>query len=284
MKTASDDLRALLATRQFYVADLWTFTLASGTVLRYSSADVDITASDGRVFSAASHLLSRGKITQKTGVEVDTLEATVNPRDDLVEGVALLSAIRTGAFDGADVALERAFMPTMGDTAAGEVIIFAGRVGDIDAGRAAATMQVNSHLELLNVKCPRLVYQASCPHTLYDTRCSVARASHEVATTVGSGATQQHIPVPSLGRPDDWAAHGVATITSGACAGLTRTVNAHASGVLTVFPPLPVAPASGDGITVAQGCDKTLATCRDVFANVGHFGGQPFVPAPETAT
>jgi hypothetical protein len=31
------------------------------------------------------------------------------------------------------------------------------------------------------------------------------------------------------------------------------------------------------------GCDRTLATCTNVFNNAANFGGFPFIPTPETA-
>jgi len=263
VKTATPELLALLASRQFNVADLWTITLSSGAVLRFTTADVPITA-NGHTFQAASHLFSRGRIVQKVGLEVDTLDVDLYPNPtDLVNGLPFLQAIHRGHFDAAEVLLERAFMPTYGDTSVGTIIIFSGRMGDIEAGRTTAHVTVNSHLELLNVKVPRGVYQAPCPFTLYDSRCEVSRASYEQATTVGAGATQSRIPVPSLGQSDGWASHGVLTFTSGACAGLTRTINDHAGGVLLIYPPLPDVPAPGDAVLVAPGCDKTWPVQTD---------------------
>jgi hypothetical protein len=39
----------------------------------------------------------------------------------------------------------------------------------------------------------------------------------------------------------------------------------------------------GDEIKIIPGCDKTTTTCVNVYDNIIHFGGQPFVPNPETA-
>lgn len=264
MKTATPELLALLASRQFYVADLWTITLSSGAVLRFTTADALITA-NGHNFLAASHLFSRGRIVQKVGLEVDTLDVDLYPNStDLVNGLPFLHALRLGHFDAAEVLLERAFMPTYGDVSVGTIIIFAGRMGDINpAGRTSTHVTVNSHLELLNVKVPRGVYQAPCPFTLYDSRCEVDRASFEQASTVGAGATQSKVPVPSLGQADGWASHGVLTFSSGACAGLTRTINDHVGSVLLIYPPLPDVPAPGDAVLVAPGCDKTWPVQTD---------------------
>ena len=42
-------------------------------------------------------------------------------------------------------------------------------------------------------------------------------------------------------------------------------------------------PAAGDQFQLLPGCDRTLATCTNVFNNAVHFGGFPYIPTPETA-
>ena len=47
--------------------------------------------------------------------------------------------------------------------------------------------------------------------------------------------------------------------------------------------PMPFAVTTGDTISLVPGCDKTTTTCSGAFNNLLHFGGQPFVPNPESA-
>ena len=42
MKTVSDDLRAILGSSQFYMADCYSFILADGTTVRYTTAETAI--------------------------------------------------------------------------------------------------------------------------------------------------------------------------------------------------------------------------------------------------
>ena len=44
-----------------------------------------------------------------------------------------------------------------------------------------------------------------------------------------------------------------------------------------------IAPSTGDGFTVAFGCDHTRGTCQSRFANLANFRGFPFVPPPQIA-
>jgi hypothetical protein len=41
--------------------------------------------------------------------------------------------------------------------------------------------------------------------------------------------------------------------------------------------------AAGDQFQLLPGCNRTLATCTNVFNNAVHFGGFPYIPTPETA-
>jgi uncharacterized phage protein (TIGR02218 family) len=50
------------------------------------------------------------------------------------------------------------------------------------------------------------------------------------------------------------------------------------SRALVLFLAMPYAVQPGDAFIVHPGCDRRFATCRDVFANVLHFRGEPFVP------
>ena len=64
----------------------------------------------------------------------------------------------------------------------------------------------------------------------------------------------------------------------------SRTIAAFVSGA-TVTVKLaflfPVAP--GDQFELLPGCDRTTATCANIFNNAVNFGGFPYIPTPETA-
>ena len=79
---------------------------------------------------------------------------------------------------------------------------------------------------------------------------------------------------------------GRVVFTSGLNAGFTRAIRtmASAAGVLTLglIAPMPFAVAAGDTFTAYPGCDKQMATCT-LFSNIANFGGQPYIPSPETA-
>ena len=146
MKAASPALIALLnSSTQFVMADLYTFTLVGGNVLRYSAAPTAIVA-NGFTF-AVGPKFERSKTSTVIGTPVDELDIKVYlETTDLIGGTLWLEAAWQGQLDGALLQIERAFMPSYGDTSPGTVILFAGRISDIDCSRTGIDMKCRSHL------------------------------------------------------------------------------------------------------------------------------------------
>jgi len=297
-KPISNELRALLATRQFYVADLYTFSggLLAPNVLRYCAGDRDISA-NGFLYTAGGlagpyfdRRDNKAKCHWKLGVEVDTLIFDVLPGTATVLDEPFLQAVHAGQFDGAELLLERAYMPVYGDVSRGTVIMFVGRVAEIDAGRSIATFTINSHLELLNLMMPRNLFQAPCVNNLGDAACGVNLSSYAINGAVNVGGSSQTIiggsTVTGVLTTPGYFILGKLVFTSGKNNGLARTVTFYNSsvGAFIVLNPFPTAPANGDTFTVYPGCDKTLdADGCPKFNNQARFKGEPYTPVPETA-
>jgi len=289
MKPTTTAVKNLLATGQFVIAELYSLTPAnSGSPLRYTSADIDI-AWSGTTWSSRGPRISRGLVHFKLGLDVDTLELFVAPKQapdpepDLIGGMPWLAAVRGGALDGAVCEVDFALLPSWQSPVVGTVVWFLGRVAEVEAGRSLATVKVNSHLELLGVNFPRNLYQASCRHTLFDAGCQLIAGNFAVSGIVGTGSTQAAINAPGLSAPGSGSfALGRLAMTSGANAGFARMVSGYAGGSFSLVGPLPFPPAPGDAFTVYPGCDKQLATCQ-AFGNTANFGGFPYIPVPETA-
>ena len=227
MKPASPALIALLNTGiQFTMADLYTFTLAGGSVLRYSSAPTALVA-NGFSF-ALGPKFERSKTKTVIGTQVDELDIKIYPETtDLIGTTPWLQAAWQGQLDGALLQLERAFMPTYRDTSPGTVILFAGRISDIDCSRTGIDMKCRSHLELLNIQMPRRLWQTSCTHVFGDAMCQFDRASLQASFACLAGSTETQIVSTVNPTPQGLYAQGTVTALSGANAGDSRTIARH---------------------------------------------------------
>jgi uncharacterized phage protein (TIGR02218 family) len=286
MKRASAALVALLAgSEQFIMADLYTFTLAGtlagGSVLRYSAAPTAVSA-NGHTY-ALGPKFERSKTKVVVGTQVDELDVRVYPEPtDLIGALPFLEAAWQGQLDGALLQLDRAFMPAYGDTTPGTVVLFAGRISDIDCSRTGIDIRCRSHLELLNIQMPRRLWQASCTHIFGGPMCQFDRASLGLTFSAATGSTQTVITnAPSSATP---FALGTITGVTGANTGYSRTIAAFVSGAtVTVKLAFLFPVAAGDQFELLPGCDRTTATCANIFNNAVNFGGFPHIPTPETA-
>jgi uncharacterized phage protein (TIGR02218 family) len=264
--------------------DLFTLTLAGGTVYRWSGTDIPITV-NGITWSLGPGIV-RGKLRRAVGIQVDTLEVKLYADSSItIAGTPLIQYIARGGLDNARLQADRAFKLASDVGIVGTVNDFTGRIATVKPDREQAVLQVKSDTELLDVMVPREVYQPGCTNTLYDSACGVNRAALTVTGTATAVTDATRITFGhALGQA---AAHfdlGVVTFTSGLNAGIARTVKRHVSGQITVLSPLPFAVAIGDAFSIYPGCDKTQATCTSKFNNVIRFRGHPYIPTPETIT
>ena len=284
MKTISAGLATLFASANEYVmADLYTITLSSGTILKYTTFDVDLTYGVNTWLSAAP-VMERSRIRTVIGLEVDTLNLTVTPHStDMIGSQTWLQAVYSGVLDGAKIQLDRAFMAAGTTTVAGTVNLFVGNVAQITLDRVAIEMTVNSPIDMLSVQMPRNLYQAGCQHTLFDDGCTLARSTWTKNGSVGASPTVTQFPATITGAAAGTLNLGTLQFTSGALAGTKRTVKTWDGTNIVLLSPLPVAPTPGNAFTVTFGCDKQFSTCQNTFANQSSFKGFPLVPVPETA-
>lgn len=289
MRAASPALIAYINTlraepdAQSIVADCYTFTLLTGLILTYTSADVPVTL-NGYVYAANSILVDGLKFKCAAGLEVDQQQITVSARaTDTVGGVPFLQALRNGVFDGCEIQRERAFLNSWSaaDTAnpIGSVILFKGRIGTVDnVGRTSAQITVNSDLVLLDLQMPRNVYSPSCQHVLYDSGCGLVKNAFGTMGTAGTGSTPSTVNWSGASTNFN---QGTITFSSGINAGVTANIKSAVNGSsLTLSYPLLMAPGAGDAFTAYWGCDHTQAACTNKFNNLANFRGFPYVPTP----
>ncbi len=121
---------------------------------------------------------------------------------------------------------------------------------------------------------PRFKYQSMCNHVLYDTLCTINKASHIYTNTV-SGVSGDVITVTGLGsaEADDWAKGGYVTLDDEDW----RLILDHTGDDLTLLLPFEQS-AVGQSVDVFAGCDHSLTVCNTKFSNTINFGGFPYVP------
>jgi uncharacterized phage protein (TIGR02218 family) len=261
-----------------------------------TTSQVDITYQGVTYYASKFGAWERGKITSEASFDLkanDMMLTLKSPGTIAYPGTAvtMMGAALLGLFDAALVQVWTARWPlgqkpTAFLAANGVETKFAGFIkpnGKI--ARSKIEFEVADALYLLNLKLPRRIIQASCPHTLYDANCTaVATNFMSPIMVVLSGTRQQFNTTVTLGQPPPYFTQGYITFLTGQNAGLSFTIKQQLSTtaiLLAAAVPLPL--ANGDTFIAFAGCDKTEATCNSKFAKLAFFGGTPFVPVPEVA-
>ena len=271
----------LQSATEIRMADLYTFTLKSGAIFRYTSWDSNLTVLGNTFLTGPPHI-ARSAIEEKLGLDAATLELNIEASlSDTVNGVPVLQAIERGLMDGAGFRIDRLFMDSSGNQI-GTVVRFSGFIGPVEElTRSSAKITVNAATAYLNMQVPSIILQPGCTNTLFDPRCGLSKPTFANSLTVQSGSTVNKILTTSA-QLTGYFDNGQLVFTSGANNGLTKAIRQYIGGIIYFNSPLPFAPNAGDTFLAYPGCDKTQSTCGR-FNNLANFEGFPYVPAPETA-
>lgn len=297
MKNASQSLIDLVRSRKYVMADLYEITLISGSVLRYTTGDADITF-NGATFAAggvSNPLVSLegdgGKIVYRLGVDVETFDFDLIPRSGVVGGLSLFDAARMGLFDGALVTIYRAVMQTYGDVSAGVPRAFVGYSGPVSIVGQTIHFSVKSVAVKLNTQLPRNVYSATCINQFGDQACAFNIETMARDGVIDTGTTVSELFFTMVnGNNTGFYDLGKVKITSGDLNGYMYPIKHYirltlTSARMTLWQPTPALLSNGTTIRFYTGCDKTLTGSLGCsrYSNRANFRGHPYVPAPETA-
>jgi uncharacterized phage protein (TIGR02218 family) len=128
--------------------------------------------------------------------------------------------------------------------------------------------------DALHAAAPAWQFQQQCNNVLYDERCRVLRSSFDLATHV-SAINGYFVTVASVGgQADQWFRGGSIVRTVD---GESNLIVGQVGAVLELSAPFRDVEA-GNAVTLYAGCDHLVETCRDKFANVVNFVGDPLIP------
>jgi len=275
MKTASIALKAHLAGEVTTICTCWRITRRDGTAFRFTDHDVDLVV-DGETYVAAVGY-TRTAIAANADMSVDNMD--VNGIFD--DASITESDLRSGLFDGAEV---RVFLVNWVNPAQGTMALRRGRLGDVLVTPSGVFQsQLMGFGQVLQQTVGDL-FTPSCRADLGDGKCGIdldAGGWRKIATVASvTDARTFAIAVTEPRAVDGWFVDGVVSFTSGANAGRSMEVKAWTQGtaIVTLFLPMQAPIQVGDTLTLYPGCRKTTADCRDKFANIVNFRGEPFVP------
>ena len=245
----------------------WRIERRDGVTIGLTAHDRDVVV-DGLTYRAAPGM------TPSAIVRDDTLDAPAMTVEGALSHAAIAERdLRAGRYDGARVAVfavnwERPGAP---------VPVANGRIGTVEMGRGSFAA------ELLGgeVRLEAPVVEATspgCRATLGDRRCRVAMRGRRKMVGV-TRVEGERVVLPA----DAGFARGRLRWIGGANGGLSAFIVAADAGSVTLETP-PHFEGAGALVELSEGCDGTLATCRDRLDNVANFRGEPHLPGIDLLT
>lgn len=154
-----------------------------------------------------------------------------------------------------------------------------GRIGEV----STSGQQFSSELLGLTKKLEKPLvrqYLPGCSAAFGDARCGVNTAAYTVSGLIESVDASGLVITDSanITAAVNTYAYGLLTMTSGDSSGYSIEIKSSTVGTVTLQQRLPFGVSAGDTFTLVQGCNKSLATCRDAYNNVVNFRGFPYMP------
>ncbi len=261
------------------LASCWRIARTDGAVEGYTSHDRPLVI-DGLTYRPANSF-STSALSSDTDMGVADVEILGAIDADDLSAAALLA----GVYDHASVEL---FLVDWGNLATPKSIVRRGWIGAISQSGVGFTAELRG----LGQRIQQPVidsFSPECRVDLFSTKCGANRAAFAVNATVsgttdgslGSASDNRVFFASSLTQTAGWFDYGEVWWTGGANAGRKAEVRSFAGGRVELWEPMGLAVAVGDTFTIYAGCNKTVDTCRDKFANVVNFRGEPHVPGTD---
>ena len=269
------------------MCDLVTITPVSGSVIRLTDADVDITLS-GNTYYHNTYQFKRSNTKIHIGLQVDEMDFTIfDIGSNLINTHTLYESCVNGYFDNAQIKVQR-LMNCYGTYTTDYLIwMFEGNVSQANPSRYEIKLKVKSELEKLNLPTPRNLYQPTCVNTLFDTNCGLSSGTYLKTGTIGTVTSSTVFQATLSTTPTaNYYDLGYITCTSGANNGVKRSIKTQTGTTtvtLTLFYPLPYTPTAADTFTNLPGCDKVYASGCTKYSNTAKFRGFDYIPRNEDA-
>jgi uncharacterized phage protein (TIGR02218 family) len=256
------------------LAFCWRVERRDGVCLGFTSHDRDLEIG-GLVYRSAPGMLPSA-ISVSDDFDASTLDVSGALTSDSISAADLAA----GRWDRAAVAL---FLVDWEDPGGERLHLARGELGDVTVKGNGFEAELRGAAALLE----RAVAEQTSPECrteLGDRRCRVDMAGRVLVTRVESAPEEDVVVVADA--PGEPGAYGFGRLRwiGGANSGLESAIMASEGAQLRLREPPPFPIAAGDLVELAQGCDKSFATCRARFANAENFRGEPHLPGMDLLT
>lgn len=303
MKTISDALKAHLSQGQMTLAHIWKIKRQDGTILGFTTHDLDIAYDNGDGDGSVAYLGDTGfvntAVAGNSDLSVDNMEVTA-----FLESESLTeSDLRAGLYDESVI---KVMLVNWADLTMGHLLLRQGTLGIVKLKNGKFTAELRGLAYKLTTVLGRTYgplcratfgsgangidvgddsrnlnvaqYLCHIDVTLYRQTGSVASASDNRTIVPSAGLVMRGSATPTAAAPAKWFNDGIITFTSGQLNGQSAEIKGWDGTTLTFYLPLQFVPLAGATFTIEPGCNKTTSDCQGKYNNIVNFRGEPFIP------
>ncbi|MCG8492849.1 MAG: DUF2163 domain-containing protein [Sneathiellales bacterium] len=274
MKPLSTALKSHLEQEVTSLCSCWKITRRDGEIFAFTDHDLDLVV-EGDLY-LASEGYDRSALKGSAGLDTDHMTLLGLLSDEALSERDL----RAGLFDFAEI---RFFLVNWQDLSQGVLPLRLGWLGEVtwrddhfEAELRGLSNAFKTHIGA--------VYTPECQADLGDDECGIDLTAHQITDEVVSVRGSRIFTLLDCEKEDAELAGGVVQFLDGENEALRLEILSwdKSKKEITLFLPPPFAVSSGDQVTLFEGCDKRLATCRDRFSNIVNFRGFPFIPGTDS--
>jgi len=254
------------------VATFWRVTRGDGVALGLTTHDRDLW------FDGILHRAAPGMVPSAIRRSADFEPESAEVQGALSHDSITAGDLALGRYDRAHVRIGVVDWETLERT-----VLYRGTIGTVEEEEGAFTASLQSRkAELARDPVPRT--SPCCRAAFCGSGCTLSPARFTHLSQLTSFDVQAN--AASLAAPvsADACLGGSLRWLDGPLAGLTMGVAATSAGALVLDRPVDVSPPAGSLVLLREGCDRTLATCADRFANAHNFQGEPYLPGNDLVT
>lgn len=249
-----------------FLAPIWKMTSTSGTVAAYAAHTRDI------LFGAVTYSAAQvepTRFTQTLGVQ----QANNVELFGIFDSIVTESDLQGGKWKNAKIVFE--YVNYL-DLTMGSIGRMKGQAGKFAINNGTFTVELRSLSDLLHQEIGDLT--SPLDRNRSPEELGVAMGPFTFARTVTAVADRRNFTVGGAAQANDYFKYGRAEWSTGANAGLKMEIKASVGNVIELQLPMRSVIAIGDTLNLIAGYDSTREQCRDKFAAIEMFDGEPDLP------
>lgn len=154
------------------------------------------------------------------------------------------------------------------------ITIWKGRVAGFSVTKNTVDISLSPNFSISRQPGLRAMFEVTCRHHLYSTRCGVVRDNYLQTTNITASANSgRTLTCPGAVSMGDGFYTGGTLVHLG----IPYFILNHTGSTLTMYNA--TAGLGGQTVALYPGCDRRNQTCRSKFLNAVNFGGFPWMPS-----